>query len=130
MPGPVSIDPSLTKTDYHPGGKEDAFSALRTGPVPGQDRSAAARIARAHFSQALAEELGRVNGGDSTMMSKAIITAPRFETRFARVNVPDDHIERRIENAVREYLKTGPGSGPAEGRTETPPGIDGADRPV
>ena len=105
MPGPVSIDPNLAQADYLLSRKNDALSALRTGLVPGQDRSAAARIARAHFSQALAVELGHVNGGGSTMMSKAIITAPSFETQLARANVRDDIIERRIENAVRESLK-------------------------
>ena len=69
MPGPVSIDPNLTQADYLLSRKKDAFSDSRAGLVPGQDRSAAARIARAHFSQALAVELGRVKGGDSAMIS-------------------------------------------------------------
>ena len=57
------------------------------------------------------------------MMSKAIITAPRFETRFARVNVPDDHIERRIENAVREYLKQDLGPAPPKAGPKSPLGL-------
>ncbi len=104
MPGPVSIDPNLTQADYLLGRKKDAFSDLRAGLVPGQDRSAAARIARAHFSQALAVELGRVKGGDSAMISKAIITAPSFGTQLARADVRGFNIDRGVEHAVRESL--------------------------
>ena len=57
------------------------------------------------------------------MVTKTIKFAPRFETQLARVNVPDDIIERRIENAVREYLKQDLGPAPPKAGPKSPLGL-------
>ena len=88
MPGPVIIHPSLVQTEYPPVGKKGGPSAPRTAPVPGQDQSAASRIARAHFSQALSAELGRAADAEATALSKAHESAPRSGVELVRAYVP------------------------------------------